>query len=186
VRPVEPGRGVARGDVLVSVVERVLEGAAPGVPGGQKLLVGAPPEQPRAIPAHPPAHLGDARLVAVRDPPAAALKPIPRVLIRATWSLHHAVKGHPVHDDYLSHLISRSFGFGSPDAPPGDSRDQSESSPSPATRTRSAQVDTATNHRPRRPESTSRAQEIAEKRPRSDSDPPDRLDHGPRSRDRRL
>src|SRR5205814_664377 len=73
----------------------------------------APPEQKRAIPAHPFAHLGDCHLVAVRDPPAAALKPIPRVLVRAARSLHHAVKRHPIHHDYLSHLVSCSFGLGS-------------------------------------------------------------------------
>src|SRR5207253_4760775 len=114
VRPVEPRCRVARGDVLVNAIERVLERAAPGVPGGQELLVGAPPEQPRAIPAHPLAHLGDGRLVAVRDPPAAERKPIPRVLVRAAWSLHHAVKRHPIHHDYLSHLISSSSPISSP------------------------------------------------------------------------
>src|SRR5207245_229899 len=98
------------GDVLWNGVERVLERTAAGIPGGQELLVGAPPEQPCAIPAHPFAHLGDCRLVAVWDPPAAALKSIPRVLVRAARSLHHAVKGHPIHHDCLSHLISCSFG----------------------------------------------------------------------------
>src|SRR5207253_5383504 len=50
VRPVEPRCRVARGDVLVNAIERVLERAAPAVPGGQELLVGAPPKQPHAIP----------------------------------------------------------------------------------------------------------------------------------------
>src|SRR5207247_8878985 len=109
VRPVELCRRVARGDALVSAIERILKRAAPRVPGGQELLVGAPPEQPRAIPAHALAHLGDARLVAVWDPPAAALKPIPRVLVWAARSLHHAVKRHPIHPDYLSHLISYEY-----------------------------------------------------------------------------
>src|SRR5438105_8744985 len=114
VRPVEPRCRVARGDVLVNAIERDLERAAPGVPGSQEPFVGAPPEQPRAIPAHPLAHLGDGRLVAVRDPPAAERKPIPRVLVRAAWSLHHAVKRHPIHHDYLSHLIFCSSPISSP------------------------------------------------------------------------
>src|ERR1700680_4559544 len=113
VRPVEPRRRVARGDVLASVVERVLEWAARGVPGPQQIFVGAPPKQKCAIPAHPFAHLGDHRLVAARDRPAASLKPIPRVLVRAAWSLHHAVKRQLIHHDYFSHLISCPFDLGS-------------------------------------------------------------------------
>ena len=66
-----------------------------------------------AIPAHPLAHLGNRRLVAVRRRPAAVLKPISRVLVRAARSLHHAVKRHPIHHDDLSHVLSfRSRGDG--------------------------------------------------------------------------
>src|SRR5207248_10993149 len=106
VRPVEARGRVARDHVLACVVERFLKRASPGLPDSQKLFVGPPPEEPRAILAHPLAHLGDARLVAIRKPPAAALKSIARVLGRATRSLHHAVKRHPGHRDYLSHLTS--------------------------------------------------------------------------------
>src|SRR6266571_3024273 len=100
-------------EVRASVVERVLERAALGVPGRQQILVGAPPEQKRAILPHPFTHLGDHRLVAAPDRPAAAVKSIPRVLVRAAWSLQHAVKRQLIHDDYLSHLISCPFGLGS-------------------------------------------------------------------------
>ena len=41
------------------------------------------------------------------------LKPIPRVLVRAARSLHHAVKRQHIHHDYLSHLSSCPFGLGS-------------------------------------------------------------------------
>jgi len=42
----------------------------------------------------------------------AVRKPIPRVLVRAARSLYHAVKRHPIHHDYLSHL-SCPFALGS-------------------------------------------------------------------------
>src|SRR5437588_7659266 len=90
------------------VVERILERAAPSVPGSQQRFVAPPPEQPRVVPARqlgqPLAHLGDHLFVSVPDSPAAVRKPLPRVLFRAAWSLHHTVQGHPIHHDYLAHL----------------------------------------------------------------------------------
>jgi hypothetical protein len=142
VRPRQPGRGVARGDVLASVVERVLERAPLGVPGGQQVLVGAPAEQKRPIPAHPLAHLGNRRLVAVRDRPAALLEPIAGVLVPAAGSLHHAVKRHPIHHDDLSHLLSFRSQQRQPTAPPGDSWRPGRLRPLTPTRTAQAGIDT--------------------------------------------
>src|SRR5207248_8467849 len=81
------------------------------------------PEQKRAMLAHPFAHLGDRRLVAVRDRPAAVLKSTLRVLIRPGRCLHHAVKRHPVHHDHLPHCRSFRSRQRHPHAPPS-SRDR--------------------------------------------------------------
>src|SRR6266487_516855 len=81
----------------------------------------------------------------------AVRKPIPRVLVRAARSLYHAVKRHPIHHDYLSHL-SCPFALGSATQRRCLGIPETRVIPAshPPTRTRMAEIDIATKHRTRR------------------------------------